>query len=333
MLVEIRADIFASNYFKELNTLIQTLTYKGRYDLFVDIQQTSTSNLYKRLDSEDQEILQLSFNKYIQEGLSSDILVSETDTEHLNLDEAIRYLSQPVSIVLENSQNDSYFLKAMFRHLDEKGVAQKHLDEGWLQFENAGGAGNIKNFIEGKMQSFDSLPKAKHHYLRAFVLIDSDRKHKDDGISRDKQNVVAFLNKNQIPNHCLAKREMENYLPDEAFEEILDNRNFVDAYLRLTPEQKDYFDIEKGLPNKRFKQLDENVQTLYDSLSNSDKELFRTQDLKKINSSARENFKSDFPKLFLSEKVNKDNLLMRCEHHANDSLELPNLLSSILKLL
>ena len=186
----------------------------------------------------------------------------------------------------------------MFTHFDERKVALQHLNKGWLAFENAGGANNIINFITGKLNAFNGLPKANHRYLRAFVLIDSDRKYKGDNVRQEKEKLITFLDENNIPNHCLTKREMENYLPDEAFKEISDNRDFVEAYLRLTPEQKDYFDIEKGFPNKRFDQLDMKVQTLYSSLSVNDKKLFRKKDLKKINGSEKDNFKSDFPELF-----------------------------------
>ena len=103
MLIEIREDVFTGNKFKELNTLIQILTYERHYGLFVEITQVEATNLYIRLDQEDQEILRLSFNRYVQEGLSADIVVSESSQDRFNLREAIRYLNQPVSIILENS--------------------------------------------------------------------------------------------------------------------------------------------------------------------------------------------------------------------------------------
>ena len=83
---------------------------------------------------------------------------------------------------------------------------------------------------------------------------------------------------------------MENYVPDIAFRDITHNVNFIEAYLRLSPEQKDYFDLENGFKNVNFSGLSEEVQQLFESISEKDKETFRRCDMKKFTGSAREDY-------------------------------------------
>lgn len=333
MRVEIKVDIFHGNEFQKLNYLIGIAFYEYRYELFVDLAVVQDSNLYKRLDKEDQAILEQDFNKFIQESTSPNIVISNNDPTHFNIDEAIRYLTQPFSIILENSSSDSYFIKALIKHFDKTNEIGRHLKNGWCQFENAGGATNVINFLSEKLRQFRSLPKDNYLYLRAFVVFDSDKEFPEMPLNQSKQNLTKFLRDNKIGYHCLEKRESENYLPDEAFEEIDDNREFIESYLRLKPLQKDHFDLENGFPQKNFKHLQQEIQDLFNDVSDEDKAIFRKDDLKRINNSGKNNFKTDFPRLFLSNKVTGQNLVKRCSHHSNDPKELPNLISKISKLL
>jgi len=83
------------------------------------------------------------------------------------------------------------------------------------------------------MNSFENLPKENHKYLRCFVLVDSDKKFPNDTTKQNRVNLFQFLDSLGIPYHELEKREMENYLPDEVFETIEDNNDFIQAYLKL----------------------------------------------------------------------------------------------------
>ena len=135
---------------------------------------------------------------------------------------------------------------------------------------------------------------------------------------------------------------MENYLPDETINTITDNRDFVDAYLRLNPIQKDFFDLEKGFDRRRpFRDLQpEEVRQFYGDISESDKTTFRHKSLEDKYKSQGTTFKSGFPKLFHHGTVSKATLLKRCAHHSNSPTshpynpkELPDLVERIAKLL
>lgn len=126
---------------------------------------------------------------------------------------------------------------------------------------------------------------------------------------------------------------MENYLPDETFGEINGNRDYIQAYLRLTPEQKDYFDIEKGFGDHNRetpwgnesnftdeqKAAVEAFRQLYAGLSDAEWGIFRKNNLK------MKDFKAEFPKLFESESVTQETLKKRVRHQAT-----PNELTDIL---
>ena len=49
---------------------------------------------------------------------------------------------------------------------------------------------------------------------------------------------------------------MENYIPNEVISTIENNDDYIQAYLRLSEEQKDFLDIENGFDDKKFNRLD-----------------------------------------------------------------------------
>jgi hypothetical protein len=234
-------------------------------------------------------------------------------------------------------------MQALFENFKTESSELVRLNDiGAVEFANAGGAGNYINFIDELKGRFtgDQFPKQDHRYLRCFVIVDSDKAYPTEELKKDKTDLIAYLKVNNIPFHILEKREMENYLPDEAFGDITDNEEYIRAFLHLSPIQKDYFDVEKGFNRKKFDKLSDPIQAHLDSLSDDDKELFRKNDLKKINDSDRNNFKAEFPKLFNSNKVTRETLLKRCAHHSEDvdkhpynPNELPDLLTDITKYL
>lgn len=329
MVIEIQKDLFEGSDFKGLNYLIQILTYEQRYAVFVDYPVIENIDFYNKLDEEDKELIIESFNNIVDNSYFATYSVSVRSADsQFNLEEAIRFFIQPVSIILENSLNDQYFVTAIIKHFDSSGEVMRHLENGWIQFENAGSCSNVENFINGKLESFSNLANKhgsqKHKYLRCFVLLDSDKVYPSMSYKPAYVKLITFLASNCISSHILAKREMENYMPDAVFDKIATNQNlkkWFDAYQYLSDEQKDYFDIENGFPKmvrthltKREKQhqnqkrgqkgqtqshtqrrkrseLDANIKTLYHNVSDANFEIldkgFKYPD-----------FKTKFPKYF-----------------------------------
>ena len=190
-------------------------TSKGRHFLFIDSNQNfnaiKQSEWYKHLRKSNQEQIDLQFVASAQLNKKhNNIIISQGVDDTFTLDEASHFLNQPVSIVLENSLNDAYFVKAIIYHFDNLGTLKKHLDNRWIQFENMGGCTNMENFLNAKLSSFETLPKEPYHYLRCFVLLDSDRISPQKKKEHKHGNNIHFLKKSKIPYHILEKINVIN---------------------------------------------------------------------------------------------------------------------------
>lgn len=339
MIVKILSDIFeasSNNYF--LNKLFNVL--EGRYDLDIEAYEVVKESAWYKTEvyptKTMKEMIDLMLvSTATKSNNHNEITISsnKTNTNFFLLEEAIKYLEQPFSIIFENSNNDSIFFETLLRSFKKESLKIKEFkNERWLSYSMAGG--DATDNIETELKSFDSniFTKEKHKYLRCFVLTDSDTLYPNMDLKSDKQKLKDFLDKNEVKYHFLEKRELENYLPDEVFKELInsENKDYIEAYLRLSSEQKDFFDIEKGFPDKKFDDLKpDEFRELFKNISELDKRTFRKYDLRKING---KNFKSEFPKLFLHEKVTKETLLKRTEYQ-NNKKELIDILKKIEDLL
>jgi hypothetical protein len=347
MIIEIKKEVFKERDFKGLNFFLQLCTYRNRYQIFTEIDNDLiNSKGFKRLDYDDRLLLQENYNSFVtNQTIQSNISSSSTyfitteikeDKNKFTIDEAIRFFIQPLSIVLENSKNDAYFINAIFKCFATDTRIQSHLNHNWIQFENAGGCDNIINFIEGKKQSFNSLPKAdKSKYLRCFVLMDSDKLHPSDKLKENKLKTFRFLVKDTISRHILRKRSIENYVPIRAILSTGDRyRAWTDSFDRLSDSQKDYFSIEKGLcgldenqqPKKTKEQINSGTNSLFDDLMVEP--IIGNKLVSGLKHQGYGGFKENFPKLFELPIVNKDSLKERA-----NSDELENIVNKINKLL
>lgn len=295
---------------------------------------------------DDQQLLEQIYNAGVQgqtPATGSQIIIpnyticgNPTTNAELSIDEAIRFLIQPISIILENSLNDSYFMKEIFTHFDNSGKLLKYLTNGWIQFENAGGCDNICNFLEGKMQSFNNLPKDNKLDLRCFVLMDSDKLHPGAVLSNAKDKTKTFLETHSISYKIFGKRSVENYLPLAAYQTIT-NQNFNNwktCFQNLTDTQKDFLNIEVGFskkdgqgnPKKDRSTVNTETNQLYANLSQQDYDTLN-EGLKQIG-----DFKTIFPTYFESSYVSQTTLLAR-EGGTTDNNEFLAIISKIYELL
>ncbi|WP_152613809.1 hypothetical protein [Vibrio renipiscarius] len=292
-----------------------------------DVEATENSEWYGSLSDIDKMLWEESVAKSVQMGNKYDKVKVAIGSSYSPF-EAFNFLSAPLQIILENSRNDAYFLKAIFKcfRQDSKAI-EKHIDNRWIKFVMGGGS-TVQQVIETELESFGSgrFTREKKDYLRCFVLLDSDKEYSGAPLKQGTRNLVQFLSENQVPHHILEKREMENYIPAIAFDRVTENRLFVEAYLRLSPEQKDYFDLEKGFRDVNFNSLPEEFQTFFSSVNEQDRVVFRANDLKRFTGEGRDDFKSECPKLFQLECVDKASLLERTLHQQN-----PNELKDIIQ--
>lgn len=296
-----------------------------------DIDGTMKSEWFSNLSDVDKRLYQDSVVRSIQMGLRDvKVVIGETHTAF----EANQFLSQPLKIILENSENDAHFMNAIFRCFkSESNNMLEKISQRMVVYDM--GAGScIEQKIRTELNGFQGadFPKENHEYLRCLVIMDSDKSSPTDELKQGTLNITELLDANNIVYHILEKREMENYLPDEVFDDLPEKNKFIEAYLRMEPSQKDYFDIENGLPDLNPDSFDDKVKELYASLSIEDINTFRKIGLKDVFENVEGNFKSEFPKLFSSDKVTKKNLMEKTSHQ-NDSDELKTLVQKVRELL
>lgn len=325
MLIELKSDLFANKAnLAEINQLLSIFSDRGRYTYFCEFAEIRESELFLNLPYTERELAEQHYNRVIQESIKPNYSVSEIRSDiDFNILEAKRFFNQPFIIILENNRNDGYFVNSLLSaFVDESAEINRHKINGWVEYGNAGGCGNIKNYIEERKSQFTVLPKEECRYLRLYVLIDSDKKYPKDK-SAARIQLEEYLQENSVPFHILEKREVENYIPDEILESIDGFDDYINAYMSLDPVAKDYFDIERGFENKNRNSLAESIKDLYQDLTDENYRALK----KKMN---YKNIKSEFPKLFIG--ATKDQLKERTAHQ-EDPNELENILKEITKLL
>ena len=328
MVVKLEEDLFNEESVRNVTDLLSILTRKNRYVVICEYQTIRQTEVYLNLIEEHRKILEDNFVSGIQASQEdiSEFIISAKKSKGdkiFDIDEGIFYFQQQVLIILENSNNDGYFIDAIIKNFDNE-IIKANKQNNWIKYENAGGFNNIENVIKRHVKEIPkNFPKKKHKYLRCIVIVDSDKKYPQDKLSRTRLSLMNFLDENEIMCHILEKREMENYIPDEAIEDISQNNNYLLDYLGLSNIQKDYFDIEKGLIDK------DQEKQLYNNLSQKQKDNLSSGFTHEI---IKRKYKREFPKLFAGPKVTKKSLLKRIEHQ-QDSDELNTSVSKIQSLL
>ncbi len=312
---------------------------KGRHFLYIDnepnLRAIQSTYWFQHLRKSNQAQIEEQFiaSATIPKRLPKFTIAA--DAHCFSLTEASEILSKHFTIVLENREYDAHFINAIINNYKEGQLINEHLKKGWIVYANGGGS-NIPNEINGMKDRFEKnkteFPKHSNIYIRAFVIIDSDKKYPSIAeVADDKVPLLDFIKQN-APYHVMLKREMENYLPDEIYNEISRNEDFKKAYIALNPSQKDYFDLEKGFPDKNFNQLDVDIQNLYSNINDESKKVFRKEKLTFYKEDdKKDSFKARFSRLFLSQNITKQNLEMRAK--STNENELKEILQKINELL
>lgn len=348
MRIKIESDIFNATTpnidLIELNYFFNIIFYKERHSIVITDPEILQSDILNQLPN-IKDIIERSFTESVVSSLDEyDCLISINgediiDQKIFTLEEGIRYLMQPVSIILENSQNDAPFINAIIRSFDQSGTIRKHLDNNWIQFENAGGCDNTKNYILGRCEYY----KNKSKFFRCIIILDSDKQYPEHIITKYNK-LCPILDEKKIIYHILEKRMMENYLPVDALNNIPNEfKKWLDAYKYLTPQQKDFYNISNGFRTNEeskkkprgkkknrakfdFDKQNQKIKDLFSSVSETN--LRYLHDGLKLG-----NFKSVFPSFFnTSSFVNKKSLLEVTSHQENpqELSDIYNKLKSIL---
>ena len=340
---------------QELNFLLNIIVYKDRYKLMVSDAEVLDSDGFSTLTQIEKKIIEEGLIDSITGSLTSaDCEVAENgnaedDLKIFTPEEAIIYLLQPLSIILENCLNDAHFMKAVFRWFDPTGELTRRVDEGWIRFENAGGCSNVRNFLTARINVYGGRRK----FLNSYVLLDGDRRYPSDAEPEKKyRKLKETLNAWGVGCHELEKRCMENYMPDEAMNAFAtaETQAWITAYHTLTAEQKDCYNIAEGFAKDISKEQNREVKRKESLLRTKDLRLrrvsyvrgFLPNEEKTFYTSVSKgnflhlehglpvrNFKVIFPEKYGDNTVTyRANMLSRTSHQ-KDPLELEHIVSGI----
>lgn len=162
----------------------------------------------------------------------------------LDLATAVRWLRQPIRVMLENGRNDGKFLRALATLDGRVPMLDAWLSDGRVVLENGGGLPEMRARLGEQLR--DPLT-----WLRVFVVFDSDAlapgRSSDDAKELDRICVRA-----SVGHHPLARRSAENYLPPPRLvswseQEDRPTKQRVRAWTKLSAPQRHHFPMREGL--------------------------------------------------------------------------------------
>lgn len=336
---------------RDFRYLLNQFDYlQERYRPF--LEKMPDDEFMNNLEATDRLLLTLAYNDFANTYQPIETTVEfngeQYDAEKIfSIKEMIAYMVEPISVMVENSLNDAYFLEALFQNFDRSGRLSSFYKNHWLIFDNGGGASNMKNALKAKLKQFGNKSK----FLKTFILIDGDRRYPSHKVEK-YNDLIQFADQNGISYHILEKRCMENYLPMDA----LPNQysTWQNAFAHLSEEQKDFINIgggffedlsvadrnkvlelekintpqKKGRPKSNIRNLlPVEVQEFYQDVSEGNFIILE----KGLKGHKFPNFKNSFPELFQHYSVTKETLLDRTKHQ-QEKEELQNITNTILSL-
>lgn len=325
-MVEIDSILFNENANHTQLDSIFNLFIEGRFDAYITDYSIEKSEWYEGARRDKKLFFKELLTKSVNHRPAITITENnDLDKKQFSLKDGTIYLKTKVLIFLENSYNDERFIRSLLSNFKIGHKARNFLKNNWLVIKNGGGSG-LKNQIYAEIRKFRGDELSNHEYIRAIVIIDSDKKHPQHVV--DKSEIIDVCAELGIKLHILNKREMENYLPVD----ILDldpntPENIIDALRRLSPVQLDHYDLEKGFDVQSPNQMAAKYSDLYEGVSREDYNIlklgFRNTEFKT---------KSQVPPLFLKNELTGKMILDRCAHQSNPN-ELTDLAEEINELL
>lgn len=180
--------------------------------------------------------------------------------------DALRLADEQLVILVENRFSDGAFVKRVVTELDKSLLALWRRPGSPMRIDSVGGEGQMSEEVKRQIED-------KSYRPRLVAIIDSNRKAPGDTDSSSARRLSATCKKLGIPCWVLAKRESENYLPRILLSQ---QRNagasytrLVEAWERLTDDQKNFFDMKNGLPCE----LSDIERELFDGLSAADRDV------------------------------------------------------------
>lgn len=155
----------------------------------------------------------------------------------ISTDIILPFLIEKLRIVVENNRSDAKFITTILKLKD--GINDREFDERVrIKFENGGG------------NSTPQVLEVLGGVERAICIIDGDKSI--FGIIEEKkvekqEQIISVCEKLGYEFLILSKREIENYIPDEALKRWLESKGFNEEhpFFQLAENHKDHIDMKK----------------------------------------------------------------------------------------
>ena len=188
--------------------------------------------------------------------------------DELEPEQACRLADEPLVILVENRISDGAFVERVVKELDRSLCVLWGRGGRPIRIDSLGGAGEMRREVKAQTDGAPYRP-------RLVAVIDSDRKGPGDTESATARDLRRACEAGGLSCWVLAKREAENYLPRillGAKPNAGDRHDrLVDAWDRLSDDQKDFFDMEHGLSDTPSP----SQRDLFDGLPDADREILR----------------------------------------------------------
>lgn len=186
--------------------------------------------------------------------------------DELAPEQASRLADEPFVILVENRDSDGAFVERVVTELDKalRGIRRRVPEP--IRFDSVGGKGQMRQEVEKRAGAVPYRP-------RLVAVIDSDREGPGGAESQNARRLRNTCEEHGLPCWVLAKREAENYLPRVLLgarpDAGTEHQRRLEAWDRLSDDQKDFFDMKHGLPEAPSRI----ERDLFDELPNSDREV------------------------------------------------------------
>lgn len=223
--------------------LLQVLVTLGNYNHA--IVHPETPRLRELLGEDDWRTFGESLSSVLTRASRGPITPAPKNCERCDPASLADYLSQKTVLIVENAVSDGQFVKMVLRRIapDVERFISAQVD-----IRTGGGISNIPRELDLLAPShLRTVPAGMPP--RFIVLVDSDRTGPDHK-SRDARVAIREAEKHGVCIHVLAKRSIENYIPDAELEELFGGGpkgELLAAILALDPVHRDYFPMKYGL--------------------------------------------------------------------------------------
>ncbi|WFF08279.1 hypothetical protein O7622_06870 [Micromonospora sp. WMMD1076] len=160
------------------------------------------------------------------------------------------FYTLPVAVLVENPHTDGRWLQLIVNKLRPRLARYLNGPGKAVDLRHGGGIGSVPAELRRLAEEYRRYHPGEAVPLRVVVIVDSDRESPDH-ISGSANQVMRVASELGATCHVLAKRSIENYIPDDALDTFVqqraDRRYAVEVIKSLSAPARDFYPMKAGL--------------------------------------------------------------------------------------